>query len=119
MNELETIIKDLKQSLEAVKKYPEGGVITMSPQDAQALLNAIEDRWIPVSDKDKWPPIDQTVLVYYTIQSKKDFFEYLLFARIQSITENASGKYADWVDSDYNTVNPTHWQPSPPTPPKG
>ncbi len=73
--------------------------------------------WIPANDPDKWPKIDQEVLVYYEIKSTFKSLEkhrYRIIAKIVSITEVANGvKYAEWQDNQYSRIEPLYWTPMP------
>lgn len=98
--------------------YPVLGAITAGVEAGKRE----RDKWLSVEEE--LPPIDEYVLIYYTIKSSMEeniIHEYTEIARIQSITDYGASKSIEWIDRQYNGVDPTHWQPlpSPPNPDKG
>ena len=94
------------------------GLYTLQEMQTQMLnlLEKEEDKWVSVEDR--LPLIDQDVLCYYTIESKKEktIYEYTVIGRVDSITESGSGKHPSWIDKEYNSLTPTHWMTLPPKP---
>jgi hypothetical protein len=73
--------------------------------------------------KDDFPPFDKNVLGYYELpatDAKKkptgEVYRYYIICHINEVRQGSSYKYAEWVDSEHNSVTPTHWMelPNPP-----
>lgn len=69
-----------------------------------------------MDSKTKWfdankvfPPFDKEVLGYYEIKEHK----YYEFITCEIVTENSNGRFAQYRDRQYNSVNPIVWSELP------
>lgn len=74
-------------------------------------LNAIEDKWIPVSER--MPEFNESVLVFCRVYGR-------FLATYEHIGDFKGEKFGNWRDfkGHLGILPPTHWMPLP-TPPKG
>ena len=94
-------------------------------KDLNTYIDFLEDS-LEWNDATKvFPPFDKKVLGYYTLpatdgKGKKtgEIYEYFVVVMCESVTESSNRKSALWRDSDYNTINPSHWRELQPPPNK-
>lgn len=72
---------------------------------------AEQSRWVKVSER--LPEFDVNVLVYWKLEKSKTngggYYDMIEIASISSISHGKDWQSVEWRDSEYNSVNPTHW----------
>ena len=77
-----------------------------------------KENWINLTkEPDNIPDFDERVLVYYTLpKDGGGFWEYKIIGFINCATEGKGYKRYEWVDENYQNIEPTHWQHLPNSP---